>query len=378
MHKAAYVSRKGEGIFRATLLRIDDPELAVIILSGDGSSDSLQSDLESDDPFAMFLDRNLPENIDIVVDAEHLTFAGSLLLGTLGDLFYNKMKKEMLFTTGGDFEVQKKLEQLIKLYNIEESRFLFWLDEALARFKIPDRIKDEIFVEKTEIGGVPSWSPEMNFIRRSLGKGDQIDEKITRAKSYLEKLYREGFFRLDDQENALVLSAPMFQLVVFLFLRDVLTQFNLFSGSKEEPGKFNQTELEWIVYEIMENARTHGYDSSDFGIIFVSRHPEKDRLSLIFEDHGGHKPSTYRGAKRAYLGIQNLLLEKFSQTSYRHTSPPLQFEKSVSISRFELNQRLEKAKEIVQNLLRDENLMEELGPGYQVTLNIPLAEGGKK
>ena len=364
-------------MFRSTLLLTETPELAILILSGDGTSESLQAERESDATFIEFLDEHLPEKIDTVVDAEYLTFAGSLLLGVLGDLYYQRTKNDSLFVTGGDLEVQKKLEQLIKLYNIEEHKFIHLLDKALATFELPPRMKDEIFLEKIEIGGPPIFSPEINFIRRALGKGDQIDDEITRSRDHLEKLYREGLFRLGDMDNIMVLSAPMFQLIAFLYLRDVLSKFNLYSGAHDEKGKFNQSELEWIVHEIIENSRIHGYGMSDFGIIFVHFRMEKDYLSLIFEDHGSGKTSaTAPGAKRAHIGIQNLLLEKFSPDAYRQIANPLQFDKSAHYSRHETRQRTDKAATLIQYLLHQESPAEKIGPGYQLTINIPLPQDG--
>ena len=372
MIKNSYVGKKRMGLFKATLLKPEGVELAVLILSGDGSSDCLQENAASGETFAQFLYQNLVEDTNIVVDGENLTFAGSLLLGTIGSLYYNKKKKEMLFVTGGDFEVRKKLGPLIGLYSIDEKNFIFWLDEAMERYNLPPADKETILAEKIELGGGIHISPETNFLRRALGTGEDAAEKIIRAKKFLEKRYWDGFFRVNGGDNALVLSSPILQFIVFLYAREVLIQHNLYDETGEGKRKIFRSELEWIVYELCENSRFHGYHSSDFGIIFVSHLVQKDRLFLIFEDHGGIKPSTYQGAHAAYLSIQNLFSEKFPEDFSAKTSPPIRFAKSSNPSQAELARRVEKAKSILQALFKEGSRLEEIGPGYQVSLVFPL------
>jgi hypothetical protein len=375
MIKKSFVGKKRVGLFKATLLIPEGVELAVLILSGDGSSDCLQENASSGETFAQFLYQNLVEDTNIVVDAENLTFAGSLLLGTLGSLYYNKKKKEMLFITGGDFEVRRKLEQLIGLYSIEEKNFLFWLDEAMDRYDLFKKDKEIVFAEKIELGGIANISPETNFLRRALGTGEEAAEKISRAKKFLEKHYGDGFFRVDGGNNALVLTSPILHFVVFLYAREVLIQHNLYDETGEGKRKISRSELEWIIYELTENSRFHGYNSSDFGIIFVYHLVRKDRLFLIFEDHGGIKLSTYRGAHAAYMGIQNLLQEKFPGDFDHKTPPPFTFAKGSNPSKAELARRVEKAKSILQSMFKEGNQLEEIGPGYQIAITFPVPPG---
>jgi hypothetical protein len=242
----------------------------------------------------------------------------------------------------------------------------------MERYNLPPADKETILAEKIELGGGIHISPETNFLRRALGAGEDAAEKIIRAKKFLEKRYWDGFFRVNGGDNALVLSSPILQFIVFLYAREVLIQHNLYDETGEGKRKIFRSELEWIVYELCENSRFHGYHSSDFGIIFVSHLVQKDRLFLIFEDHGGIKPSTYQGAHAAYLSIQNLFSEKFPEDFSAKTSPPIRFAKSSNPSQAELARRVEKAKSILQALFKEGSRLEEIGPGYQVSLVFPL------
>lgn len=51
-------------------MKSDNPPLAFAILAGDGTSDSLQANLESGEPFAQFLQQNLPANANVIIDAD--------------------------------------------------------------------------------------------------------------------------------------------------------------------------------------------------------------------------------------------------------------------------------------------------------------------
>ena len=371
MIKKFYQGKKREGLFKATLIKLDSPPLAVLILAGDGTSDSLQANLESGESFAQFIQQNLSVETSVVVDAENLIFAGSLLLGTLGTL-HQEQKSRVSFVTGDDLEVRKKLDQLTRLYGVEDRCFYSWLDDTLDRFKIAPNEKEEIIGNKFELGGISNFSPEVNFVRRALGTGDKIDAKTIKAKNYLEHLCREGFFRVGGRENALVLTAPVFQLIAFLYCRDVLTRHNLYEEKGDPKGKLERSELEWLVYEILENSRVHGYGSSDLGIAFIHHLARKDSLFLTFEDHGGSQPSTYQGAGGAIAGIQKLLESKFSRDANSKPTYALNAQKGIEVSPAEIGLRVEKARNISQLLLQGKFPVEVIGPGYRVTITMPL------
>ncbi|MDD5225267.1 MAG: hypothetical protein PHE84_14885 [bacterium] len=372
MLKKYFQGKRHEGIFKATLMKSDDPPLAVAILAGDGTSDSLQSNLGSGEPFAQFLQQNLPADTNVIIDAENLVFAGSLLLGTLGNL-YNDRKSRVLFVTGYELDARKKLEQLVKLYCVEDTNFVFWMDETLDKFKVKPGFKDEVLNEKFELGGVVHFSPEVNFVRRAMGTGSKIDAKTVKAKNYLDHLFREGFFRVGGRENALILTAPIFQLIAFLYCREVLTKYNLYDEKGGKKGKIEQSELEWLVYEILENSRVHGYGSTDMGIAFVHHLAHRDSLFLSFEDHGGARPSTYQGAQGAMAGVGKLLESKFSRGADAKTAYALHAQKGVEVSPAEIGLRQEKARNISQLLFQGRSPQEEIGPGYRVTITLPLA-----
>ena len=372
MLKKYFQGKRHEGIFKAILMNSDNPPLAVAILAGDGTSDSLQANLGSGEPFAQFLRQNVPANTNVIIDAENLVFAGSLLLGTLGNLYHDQ-KSRVLFVTGYELEARKKLEQLIKLYCVEDKNFVFWIDETLDKFQVTPEFKDEVLNEKFELGGVVNFSPEVNFVRRAMGTGEKIDAKTIKAKSYLEHLFREGFFRIGGKDNALILTAPIFQLIAFLYCREVLTQHNLYDEKGGKKGKIERSELEWLVYEILENSQVHGYSSTDLGIAFVHHLARRDNLFLIFEDHGGARPSTYQGAQGAMAGARKLLESKFSRDANFQPAYALNAQKGVEVSPAEIGLRLEKAKNISQLLFQGRSLVEEIGPGYRVTITLPLA-----
>jgi len=371
MLKKYFQGKRHEGIFKAILMKSDNPPLAVAILAGDGTSDSLQANLGSGEPFAQFLRQNLPANTNVIIDAENLVFAGSLLLGTLGNLYHDQ-KSRVLFVTGYELEARKKLEQLIKLYCVEDKNFVFWIDETLDKFKVTPEFKDEVLNEKFELGGVVNFSPEVNFVRRAMGTGEKIDAKTIKAKNYLEHLFREGFFRVGGKDNALILTAPIFQLIAFLYCREVLTQHNLYDEKGGKKGKIERSELEWLVYEILENSQVHGYSSTDLGIAFVHHLARRDNLFLIFEDHGGARPSTYQGAQGAMAGLRKLLESKFSRDANSQPAYALNAQKGVEVSPAEIGLRLEKARNISQLLFQGRSPVEEIGPGYRVTITLPL------
>ncbi|MCX5859679.1 MAG: hypothetical protein NT056_07260 [Proteobacteria bacterium] len=372
MLKKYFLGKRHEGIFKAALIKLDQPPLAVLILAGDGTSDSLQANLESGESFTKFICQNLPAGTTVIVDAENLIFAGSLLLGILGNL-YHEQKTGVSFVTGDDLEVRKKLEQLTKLYCVEDKGFSLWLDDTLDKFQVDPALKEEILGDKFELGGIANFSPEVNFVRRAMGTGEKIDANTIKMKNHLEHLYQEGFFRIGSQENALILTAPVLQMIAFLYCRDVLAKHNLYIEKNAMKGKIERSELEWLVYEILENSRVHGYSSANLGIVFIHYLARKDNLFLIFEDHGGAQPSTYQGAQGAMAGVKKLLESKFSLDANSKPAYALNAQKGVEVSPAEIGLRLEKARNISQFLFQGRSPVEEIGPGYRVTITLPLA-----
>lgn len=371
MLKKYFLGKRHEGIFKAALIKLDQPPLAVLILAGDGTSDSLQANLESGESFTKFICQNLPAGTTVIVDAENLIFAGSLLLGILGNL-YHEQKTGVSFVTGDDLEVRKKLEQLTKLYCVENKGFSLWLDDTLDKFQVDPSLKEEILGDKFELGGIANFSPEVNFVRRAMGTGEKIDAKTIKAKNYLEHLFREGFFRVGGRDNALILTAPIFQLIAFLYCRELLTRHNLYDEKGGKKGKIERSELEWLVYEILENSRVHGYNTTDLGIAFIHHLAHRDSLFLIFEDHGGARPSTYQGAQGAMAGVKKLLETKFFPDANSKPAYALNSQKGVEVSPTEIGLRLEKARNISQLLFQGRPPVEEIGPGYRVTITLPL------